>query len=171
MPNNSTQARRSSNGTATIALEWCAIPLDVLMARAAGATRRSAAGRKWYASALNLSRSRTSRHMNGDPHSPAGKVLVALEQLAAGEGTTPWPLIAEGIATVIQADIRQATTTALRARLHELTEAEHGLEAEENRQTARGDDHEAAALADVREAEVQLERCAIRRELHARENR
>lgn len=69
---------------------------------------------------------------------------------------------------MIQADIRQASEAALRVRLHELTEIEHGLEAEENRQTARGDDHEAAALADVREAEVGLERAAIHRELHER---
>jgi hypothetical protein len=169
MPNSSQIAVPSGSGSATIDAIGCGIPLEILIARAAGATQRSARGRKYYASALRLSRSRVCRHMNGDPHSPASKVLVALEQLAAGEGTTPWPLLAEGIATVIQADIRQASEAALRARLHELTEIEHGLEAEENRQTARGDDHEAAALADIREAETQLERAAIRRELHARQ--
>jgi hypothetical protein len=143
--------------------------MDALMARAAAATQRSARSRKWYASALAISKSRTSRHWNGDPHSPASNVLVALEKLAAGEDTTPWPMLAEGIATVLQAQIRRATTDALYARLRELTEHEHDLEAEENRQTARGTDHEAAALADIREAEAQLERAAIRRELARRD--
>ena len=153
--------------------------LDALVLRAGATTKRLARGRKWYRSAVRtdgrpLSESRACRHYQGDRHSPAGRVLFALEQLARGEGTTPWPLIAEGIATVLQAEIRDASTAALEARLLELDDREHDLEAVENRTTVRaaaGEAYEAAALADIREAEVQLERAAIRRELADRARR
>ena len=151
--------------------------LDALLSRAALATERSATNRKRYASALRIlygrtvTRSATCRHHQPNVHAPVSRVLLTLDALARGEGTSAWPVVAEGLATVIQADIRTVSTPALEARLRQLTEREHDLEAEENRQTARGDDHDAAALADVREAEVQLERAAIRRELAERARR
>jgi hypothetical protein len=156
--------------------------LDSLIARAAAATQRSAPTRKRWASALRhdgkpLSRPTTHRHFTGCPHSPASKVLLTLEQLARGDGTTPWPLIAEGIATVLQSDIRTAPTEQLRARLRELTDLEHARQADEDRTTVHAaasetpETLEAAANADVIEAELQLERAAIRRELAERMRR
>jgi hypothetical protein len=92
-------------------------------------------------------------------------VLLALEQLARGEGTTPWPLIAEGIATVIQAEIRTATDTALSTRLAELDD----LSFRARTHRAALADHRARATAAVQRAELDLERAAIHRELARRE--
>lgn len=141
--------------------------VDALLTRAALVTERMATNRKRYATAFGISKSRTSRHHTGDKHSPASKVLLTLDTLARGEGTTAWPLIAEGIATVLQAEIRIAPTSRLEARLAELIDASHDLGAEKNRRVMHGD-HAAAALAEIRESENQLERVAIRRELIAR---
>lgn len=165
MPITDNDIRPAVNGAATLDATRCGLLLDSLLRRATDATIRCARGPKWYASALRISRSQAWRHMNGK-HNPAHAVL--LEKLATADGTTPWPIIAEEIAVVMQAGIARTSKDALYARLRELTDHEHDLEAEENRQTALGTDHEAAAMADLREAEVQLERCAIRRELAAR---
>jgi hypothetical protein len=78
---------------------------------------------------------------------------------------------------VLQANIRTASEAELRARLVELTEREHADEAQENATTVHAvvsetpESLETAALADVRESEIQLERAAIRRELAERMRR
>lgn len=146
--------------------------LDDLVVYAAAATARCAPTRKRWQSAIGASnRSTSHRHYQGCRTSPVTRTLELVEQLARGEGTTPWPIIADSIAVAIQASIRTADEGELRRRLEELTDREHTLEAEENRQTARGDDDEAAAAADIEESAAQLERAAIRRELARRKKR
>lgn len=150
--------------------------LDALVLRAGATTERLARNRKWYRAAVKidgrpLSVSRASRHYAGDRHSPAGRVLFALEQLTRGEGTTAWPLIAEGIALVIQCEIRTASTAELEARLRTLDDEVHG----ETMKNLRGRlvngapstsaELEKAGVADLIEAEFRLERAAILREL------
>lgn len=143
---------------------------DLLTPRAAAIPVRCAPTRKRWQSAVRAkNRSTSHRHYQGVRTAPQYRALELTWDLAVGDGTTPWPLIAEQIATAIQASIHDTDTDTLRKRLVELIDREHDLEAEENRQTAKGTDHEAAAAADIAEAEVQLERAAIRRELIRRE--
>lgn len=153
--------------------------LDTLISRGACATVRSVKSRKRYASALRIDPSRASRHRRGDEHSPATNFLV---DLALAEGGSAWPMIAEGVAVVIQQTLKKATIEQLRARLHELSDIEHDAEANENRRMMRELDQtqsreeliewcELAAAANVREVELQLERAAILRELASRARR
>ena len=149
------------------AFQMNAYRTDALVAHAAGATRRAYPGpQKQYAHDAGVTKSTASRHLNGDPHSPAAKFL-------RGVMIVGYPLLAEGIAALEQANARRSTDELwqLRARLNEL---EHTADAESDRHTLRAafsptaDQLEAAADADVREAELCLERAAILRELALR---
>lgn len=149
--------------------------LDLLVQAGAHATRRAVPGpQKRYARIRGVAKATASRHLTGDVHSPSTHFLL---QLATAKGATAFPLLAEGIAAVNQAQIQNALTQVLEARLAELNETECMLQADEDLQTLRSiadptpDQLDAAAVADVREAEVQLERAAIRRELAARKRR
>jgi hypothetical protein len=122
---------------------------------ASAVTGRSARNRKCYRAAVGitgrpLSESRASRHYSGDRHSPASRVLLALEQLARGEGTTPWPLIA-GCGPDL--GLYHGGDSLCRARTHRAALA----------------DHQARAAAAVQRAELDLERAAINREVARRE--
>lgn len=147
--------------------------LDQLIARSGAANRRAAPGPlKQYASAVDVDISTACRHRKGDKHAPATKLLVVVDQLARGEHTSAWPLIAESIATAYQAEFSERSTQDLERELEELTDAEHDLEADLNRETARfpiQHDHERCAQADLAEAETLLRRAAIHRELAERE--
>jgi hypothetical protein len=137
---------------------------------ATAALPRIAPVRKHWQRAFRLeTRGAVSRHYTGERPSAVTHVLRTLDALARNAGTTPWPVIAEGIVVVTQAEIRTASTAALEARLAFLDDREHDLEAQENRQTARGRNRLERAAANIAEAEVQLERAAIERELNERE--
>jgi hypothetical protein len=145
--------------------------LEGIIGNGAAATTRAIPTRKRYASAVGISHQRASRHRLGDAHSPSTKYLV---QLAIADGGSAWPLISEGIAVVIQRSIHGQATESLHARLRELNDMEHTLESDENRATcnsterATAEEMEAAADANVLEAELQLERAAILREIARR---
>lgn len=147
------------------------ILLDSLIGYGAAAVTRAVPTRKRYASAIGISRQRASKHRQGDTHSPSTKYLV---QLAMAEGGTAWPMISEGIAAVIQQTLSTLSVEQLQTRLRELNDLEHTREADENRATcntpadASPDQLLIAAEKDVIEAELQLERAAIRRELARR---
>jgi hypothetical protein len=139
---------------------------DALVSVGAGAASRTATKHRWGARAHGVSRSRFSRYAGGDEHSPYTHVLTTTHQLAADPETTPYPLIAEQLAVAEYARMRTWTLDQLRAREAELTDAEHDLEAAENRATQRlaeSQDYEGAALMDVRKAEAHIERAAVRR--------
>ncbi len=148
--------------------------LDSLIQFGAAAAVRAVPCRKRYASANHITPSRASRHRRGDEHSPSTNYLV---RLALAEGGSAWPMISEGIAVVIQQSIKEATEEQLHARLRELDDIEHDREAGENRATHRvrvdasAEDLDAAATANIAEAELQLERAAILRELAERKRR
>ncbi len=150
--------------------------LDSLIQYGAHATVRSVPCRKRYASAIGVHPTRASRHRRGDTHSPSTKYLVGL---ALADGGSAWPMISEGIAVVIQQTIKEATIEQLHVRLRELDDIEHDHEAVENRSTMRvrefcattPEEFEAAARANIQEAELQLERAAILRELAERARR
>lgn len=148
--------------------------LDSIITNAAAATVRAVPVRKRYARVVGISAQRASTHRNGDVHSPSTKFLI---NVATADGGNAWPIIAEGIAAVIQRSVREATTESLLARLHELNDGEHDHEAAENRSTcnlrddATPEEFEASALIDIKEAEVQLERAAVKRELARRARR
>jgi hypothetical protein len=145
---------------------------DNIVQIGADAAVRAVPARKRYAFALGISPSRASRHRAGDPHSPSTQFLVALSKAGSA-----WPLINEGIAVVVQHSIRFIPIEKLHARLNELNEAEHVAECDENRQTLHVATNmtpgqlEEAARANVKEAEISLERAAILRELARRARR
>jgi hypothetical protein len=114
-------------------------------------------------------RGHVSRQYSGERTTPVTTVLQTLDKLARGAGTTPWPLLAEGYVVVTQAEIEKAATPVLEARLAELNDMEHDVEAQENRATAQCKSRLERAEANIREAEIQLERAAIERELWKRE--
>lgn len=153
---------------ATAAVMVDPVRLDSLIVIGGRATRRAAPGpQKRYAAALGISRTRACRHMQGDPHSPATRNLSYIWALARGRGTTPWPQIAEEIAVAMQARIADSSTESLVMRWWQLTTREHRLEARENEATMSAPLLDLAD-ADVEEAEAQLERAAISRELAGR---
>lgn len=151
-----------------------AFRMDAIMARGGNANSRSFRGvQKRYCRALRVEKSTGSRHFKGQ-NAPSTHFLV---QIATADQATAYPIIAEAIATVNQAAIRTASTSALLKRLAEINEAEHEAEANENRAilhsalTPSAEQMEAAADADLVEAELQLERSAILRELAERKRR
>lgn len=146
--------------------------LDALVSYGAGIACRVAPSQKKYMSALEVSQPTASRRRSGDRHSPETKYL---QQLASAPSANAWVAIAEGIAVVNQKQIAGAHTSTLEIRLRQLNDLEHSVEAEENRQTCAThctnpspDQREEAAIACIREAEINLERAAIHRELAAR---
>lgn len=143
--------------------------LDALIVHGAQATKRAVPGaQKRYCRVMHVTKSTASRHLRGDRHAPSTHFLL---QIARAEKASGYPLISEAIATVNQAQIEHAPLDELYARLHELNELEHDAQADEDRQTLRASSNptaaqfEAAATADIREAELGLERAAILREL------
>lgn len=149
--------------------------LDSLIRWGAEATRRAVPGKQMrYGRLMQVTKATACRHLNGDVHSPSTHFL---RQLAEADCASAWPLVAEGIAVVNQAQIKAAASAVLEARLVVLDDAEHTLEAAESRAIVRAcvdptpEQLEAAATADIAEAEVQLERGAIRRELAERKRR
>lgn len=146
--------------------------LSVIVEIGGGAASRTTYGsRKWYSHNHGISKSRTSRVFHGDEHGPVTNYLV---RCATGEHSHVWPIITESIALAVQKSIKPLSTAQLEARLTEIDDCEHTLEAAENRSSqlthAGGSPDQliAAALADICEAEVQIERAAIKRELAAR---
>jgi hypothetical protein len=140
---------------------------DALVAHAAAAIRRSYPGpQKQYASAAGVTKSTASRHLNGDPHSPAVAYLRAVTIVG-------YPLIAEGMAALNEVNQRRSIHD-LRLIRSRLNEVKHDVDAEEKRHTLRAaidptaEQLNAAADADVRVAEICLERAAILRELALR---
>lgn len=147
------------------------ILLDSLIQFGAQATVRAVPVRKRYARALKIHPTRASRHRRGDVHSPSTHYLISL---ALAEGGSAWPMIAEGIAVVIQQTIQDAPIEQLQERLRELDDMKHDRDAAANRATLRVHDDESAetleeaATADIAQAEIAMERSAIRREIAKR---
>lgn len=142
-----------------------AVLTDTLIERGADAIKRAYPGpQKRYAQAAGITKSTASRHINGDAHSPATHYLRGV--LIVG-----WSLIAEAMATLNQQQLKRATLQQLRARLTQLNDIECLLEGDENRAILRSTSNptpeqlRAAAMADISEAEVQLERAAILRQM------
>lgn len=132
-------------------------------------TRAVPGKQRRYYSIAGVAKSTGNRHLNGDKHSPATKWFIRIATAANG-----WPLIAQAISMVIMLTIRKARIEDLHNRLNELNDLEHDAECDENRQTMRAavnatpEQLEVAAKADIREAELSLERSAILRELARR---
>lgn len=140
---------------------------DALVAHAAAATRRSFPGpQKQYAHAAGVTKSTASRHLNGDPYSPAANYL-------RGVTIVGYPLVAEGMAILEDANA-QRSTEELWVMCAKLNELEHDADADEDRQTLRAafnptaDQLLAAAEADVRVGELCIERAAVLRRLAER---
>lgn len=153
---------------------FSAFRFDALQQRSGAALSRSFGGvQKRYCRAVGIDPSNGSRHFRGQ-NAPATKFLF---QIATADKATAFPIIAEAIAVVNQAQLREASVQQLHARLNELNEAEHSADADEDRQAMRSVANpsiaqlEAAALADVHIAEITLERAAVLRELAERNRR
>lgn len=145
-----------------------------LVQLAGRAAKRSATRDKHWASAHGITRNRATEHRNGDPNSPAVHVLAEFRRLASHELTDAIPLLLESWGIVMATQVRKLSNDEL-YRLHEeLTDREHDLEAAESKLTARLDDHappaeyDAAAEADMLEAELQVKRAQVRREIAKR---
>lgn len=156
-------------------LEGSPRKLDSLLVYAVDAAKRCAPGpQKRWAFAMGVSKSRASRHLSGDVHSPNASVLFTMWKLATGNGTNSWPLIGESIAVTIQAELEDMSTPELEALLRKLDDMEHNLEADENRHTLNAavnpsaEQLEAAALANVKEGELSFRRAAVQRILAGR---
>lgn len=114
--------------TATLEGEGCAMsheyldPLELarLMQRATDATRRSSPrAQKHYQRALELSKSRTSRHFNGDdPYAPIVHLLRAVKALAATDYTSAMPIIEEAM-RLAREELARRSTEDLERRLAE----------------------------------------------------
>lgn len=148
--------------------------LDRLIKIGARAARRAAPGpQKHYAHAIGVRKTRANAHLNGDRHSPPTRWLEMIDRLARGEHTSPWPVIAEGIAVAMQAQLQVEPVDDLKVRRMilrwiELSTIEHERVAQANERAqmlALTGDLEGLAEADVAEAEIRLERAALSREL------
>jgi len=124
--------------------------------------------KRWQRAVGAKNRSTSHRAYTGDVSSPIARTFELIENLATADGCTPWPVIADCAAIVLQADIRKATTADLQTRLAQLDDIEHELEAAENRATARGT-YADRAKAGMDQLSTELERVAILRELIRRE--
>lgn len=148
--------------------------LDSVIRYSGNASTRATRTQKRYEAVFHVAQPTASRHTNGCKSSPVGKLFI---QLATSPYANAWPVIAEGIAIVNQQQIKAAPAHALEARLAELDDAEHAKESRENADVLRSVRHptpetlDAAAQADIEEAEISLERAAIRRELAERMRR
>lgn len=148
--------------------------LDSIIRYSGTANTRAARTQKRYQTTFAVTQPTASKHMNGCKHSPTAKLFV---QLATSDYANGWSVISEGIAIVNQSQIRAVSTDELWARLRELDDVEHLAEASENADVLRAVSRptpealEAAAQSDIAEAEISLERAAIRRELAERTRR
>lgn len=147
------------------------VRLDELVALSTQTVRRVTPVRKRWQRAVGAeNRSTSHRHYTGDVSSPIARAFELMESLATADGCSPWPVLADCAAIVLQADIRRATTDELHTRLAELTDIEHNAEARENRATCSGSYAERAE-AGITQVGIELERVAILRELMRREGR
>ena len=146
------------------------IRLDMLVSYAAGADRRGHPGKAIrYAHAHGVSRTRASRALNGsDPYSPGAKHLVYVEELR--RNADPWPHVTEVISVAMQS-VEDLSYAELCALLERLDDEEDVHEASENRSTRKAavdptpEQLEEAAICEIREIEIGLQRVCIRREI------
>lgn len=145
---------------------------DRLIRWAARAATRAAPGpHKQYARAAGISRSRATRHLNGDAYAPASRFFELLDGLARNPKTTPFPLITEAILVTKRADFEGVDDEVLRSRLNELAMQEHEREAAQNRaiQVALlSRDYTELANPLLSHADALVEMAAIAEELEAR---
>jgi len=147
--------------------------LDDLIRRGAAAGQRCVGGKpaKVWSVAHEVHVTRGRRHLNGDPHSPLTKMMTEVDRVARAPKLNAWPLITEAIGVVRKAEIEIAPTEVLLATLEDLNRREHrhdGVEDESSWDAEKEGTHLAAAQADAEEADIHLERMAIRYELAKR---
>jgi len=153
---------------------------DQLASMAGRAAHRAAPLDKQYAEARGVSVSRATRHRNGCADNPLINVLLAFRQLARDAKTTAIPLLLEVWAIVMSVEIEGLSNDDVLTQHEQLSDAEHDAEALESRRsqkldirTSTPEEDEAAADAELVEAEIQVRRAQIRRDVarRKRENR